>query len=219
MKFTKKYKIKEVKKDINIFKNGHGIISYDFKTEVLSTKFDSVSFIFGIDDWTRRKISLKPFKIISSTPLSQKNSEQTFSISFKKKVDYKIRCIKDTDTLKEIKITFPKNKFRKGDIIEFSYIWSCPLLYLDTEEVKEISKGIISALIVLVRRCLIEKIIHNIYIEKGHPLARKVFEYEIWENSKKQIATVPLIKKGGELKVEIKNIKLGYRYLFLFRNK
>lgn len=216
MATTKKYKFKIFRKSIDVFKNGHGIVSYNAKMKVLSGKFNSFSLFFTIDDWTHSQISLKPFKVISSTPLSRKNNEQIFQISFKKKIDYEIKCIKDTDTEKRIKIIFPKKKFKKGDIIEYSWIWSCPLLYPNVEQGEKLNRGLFSAMFF---SGTVEKAIYTICIEKGHSLSKKLFECEQWSSDKKQIAVSPFIKTKEGLKVEIKNVKPGHKHLLTFKSE
>lgn len=230
MKLFERYKYKIFEKNINIFKTGYGIVFYNIKMEVLAPTLNRIPVSFWIDAWTREKISLKPFekfekrvkpfKDIFSTPSIKKTTRrQAFYFSFKEEIPYEIKVIKDTDIQKEMRI-IPKDKFKKGDIIEYSWGWRCPSLYPNSEEARRIDEEIISGLIF---RSIAEKVIFNIRIEKGHPLAKKVFRYEKWVNNKTQASTV--IKKREELKeiiklkVEIKNVKPSEKYLIIFESK
>lgn len=222
MKPIKNYKFKTIERDTAIFKNGHGIISYSTALEVLSEKFSSFSLFFGIDDWTLKQIELRLFETISSMPVSKRYTDQTFWISFKKKMDYSCKCLVDEKNRKEIQITSPKNKFKRGDIIVFSWGWSCPFLYPNSKQAEKLKRGIISTIIPIYP---IEKFALNINIESGHSLTKKSFECEGWLHNKR-VMNVTLIKEKKlyqqryqKYKVEIKNLIPKNKYLLTFVQK
>lgn len=213
-KIMKYYKRIEEIEDVIISKNGHGILTYSDKIEVLSDKFNAGGFYigFGIDNLTLEHQKLKPFEKMRSN--EKRATNQTFFLYSEEKNH--LSCITDKENEKELLVAFPNDKFKKGDTIEIKWGWSCPFLFHNIEQIRETGNGIIST---FVPNSRIKKVIDILHIEKGHPLSKKIIEYEVWVNNDLKLKTIPVRRIGDLYKVELQDVIPKHKYRLTFRNE
>src|SRR3989338_3160795 len=212
--FVKHIKRKFVKKKVTIFRNGHGIVSFNCKVEIVSKEFSGFLIGFGIDGITLPKVTLDPFATMLAKRMSQKISDQVFKFTLKKQ-KYQLKYITDNKEVKKIMVTFPEKQFNIGDTIEFSWTWSCPFLYYDDQEVNELNDGILTFQL---PNSPIERVVTTLHIEKGHSLNNQIIEHQVWSDNK-LLVTSPVEKKGNTYKADIRNLSPGSKYAISFRKE